>query len=289
MTTLVLSGLTTITTFQIFDGWDQLSEDINAVFAWIHSKLPENKFTRFVIYTTGTLALLRAIPFIFRRTAFFQFYEEQSFFFHRSCNHPEVLKMKDGLLSDIHNLPRSKNGKLIILELNMGSGTNASYYPADSYIIGTDFINEEQEKIEKNFLVGDERRINLDRFIHTRVEELRSVPDQSVSCVVSFHSLCSARKVGRALAEIRRVLVPKGRLYFIEHTEEKEYFTLLWLQQLNFRPSMFMLGCCIYSPESYIENAGFSKVSYRTTKIDLRNVRGPQVSLSPHIYGYAVK
>lgn len=298
MTNVVLSGLTTITTISLFDGWDHVSDilhDVREVACWIHSSLPENKFVRTSIYAIGSIVFLRSIPFILRRTAFFTYYEEEMAYFHRSNCNKDVMSMKQELLKELTDdqsavkLPLLEDEKFVILELNCGTGTNVSYFPEGSYVIGTDFNEENKEFFENNFLLSEESPVTLNRFVHTRVEELKSVPDNSISCVVSFHALCSARKKERALDEIRRVLMPGGRLYFIEHTLTNERFSLMWFMQLNFRPTMFLIGCCIDRPEKYIEDAGFSKVSLKNCNVDLSNIRGPLRSLSPHVYGYAVK
>jgi len=190
---------------------------------------------------------------------------------------------------DWKSLPLFEDEKLVILEINAGSGTNAIYYPDGAYVIATDSFDWDKENFEANFMYGEEGSLNLSSYINTIPEELAGVPDNSVSCVVSFHSLCNARKKDRALDEIYRVLMPGGRLYFIEHTTAKERFSMLWLWQLNFRPTMFLISCCIDTPENYIEDAGFSKVSYKTVDIDMSRMRGPLKCLVPHVYGYAIK
>lgn len=298
MSNLVISGLTTITTISLFDGWENISDildDVRKIACWVRSSLPENKFVRTSIYVFGGVVFLRCIPFILRRTSFFSYYEEQMKYFHRSNSNKEIMAMKQELLKELTDdandvkLPLIEDDKLVILELNCGTGTNVSYYPEGCVLIGTDFEEENREDFENNFLVSDENHVTFNRFIHTRVEELKGVPDNSVSCVVSFHALCSARKKGRAFDEIRRVLMPGGRLYFIEHTMTNERFSLMWFMQLNFRPTMFLVSCCIDRPEKFIENAGFSEVVIKSCDVDLSTIKGPLRSLTPHVYGYAVK
>ena len=294
MSNIVLSGLTTITTISFFDGWDNLSdilEDIKKIGCWFHHSLPENKLLKTAIYAFGSIVLLRSLPIVLRRTEFFAYYERQIYYFHRSNTIKQIIEFKEELLNELkeedHGLPLFKNDKLVILELNIGSGTNVSYYPNGCDLIGTDFLESSKEQLEHNFIL--EKNMTLRQFIEARPEELYSVPDNSVSCVVSFHSLCSARKAERALDEIKRVLMPGGKLYFIEHTNETQRFTMMWLVQLNFRPSMFLVHCCLKKIEDYIEDANFSKVFYRRCNVDLGRIIGPLHSLSPHVHGYAIK
>ena len=300
MSNVVISGLTAITTIQLFDGWESLSnivEDVGNLVCSIQSKLPENKFLRTSIYALGSVVLLRSLPFLLRQTSFFKYYDVETIYFHRSCNDKEVLSMKEEVLKELKSerrftkkFPLLEDEKMVILELNIGSGTNLSYYPEGAYIIGTDFMEDEKEKLENNFMLNDdERRLTLNRFVHTRAEELASVPDNSVSCVVSFHALCSTRKIDRALAEINRVLMPGGSFYFVEHTSVKERFTLMWLAQINFSLTLFAIACVIRDTGMFIEQAGFSKVSLQRKDIVLSRARGPLKALSPHVYGYAIK
>ena len=291
----------------MFDGWDGLYDivdDVRKICCWAHSQLPENKFVRASMYVVGTAVLLRSIPFVLRRTAFFAYHEQENIYFHRSCNQADVIAMKQELLKELSfetddnalkdGLPRlGLEKKLVILEINAGSGTNAVYYPHGARVIATDSREEECDKIQHNFMFNDDddegKRLHLSSYIHTIPEELSGVPDSSVSCVISFHALCNAKKRDRALDEILRVLMPGGRLYFIEHTTVRERFTLLWLAQLNFRPTMFILSCCIDTPETYLERAAFKKVSYKRKDVDMSRLSGPLKCLVPHIYGYAVK
>ncbi|XP_066921045.1 thiol S-methyltransferase TMT1A-like [Clytia hemisphaerica] len=298
-TNIIISGITAFSAIQVFDGGfssiSDVVEEIGNFGSWIHSQMPENRFLRTSIYTISAVAFVRSLPFILRRTEFFRYFEEECYFFHRTCSKPEVMEMKEELLKELKNADLTSdkfpliNDKLTILELNIGSGTNCSYYPDNAVVIGTDFIEEQKENIENNFLFNDDERLTLDRYIPTRVEELASIPDNSISCVVSFHALCSARQTSRALSEIKRVLMPGGRYYFIEHTVERNRFTFLWLAQLNFSLSLFMYACCLKKMEESIEHARFSKLTIKQRNVSMRNARGPMFALTPHVYGYAIK
>ena len=231
------------------------------------------------------------MPIILRRTEFFAYFDREIFYFHRSCNKEEVLKFKKELLEglksdDKHRLPLYDGEKLVILDANIGGGANLSYYPKSANIIGTDFDESSESKLMNNFLVSDFESV---KFIHTRLEELNCVSDESVSCVVSFHSLCSARNKPRALAEIKRVLLPGGKLFFIEHTLERRRFSSLWFWQKNFTPSLFLVKCCPIQIENEIPKAGFSNCCVKEFYVDMTKSCGPLRSLALHVYGYAVK
>lgn len=299
MANVIISGLTTISTITIFDGWDSIKdvmEESKKFLCFLNESLPQNRLLKTICYTAGGVILIRLIPFILRHTEFFKFFDREIIFFHRSNHQEELIDIKKELLKELkekNNLPKSYNNKLVILEINIGSGTNLSYYPTGSILIGTDIIQgEENELMEKNICLadyGEHKRFESFRFIHTPPETLQYIPDETVSCVVSFHSMCTSRGSLSALKEIKRVLKPKGKLYFIEHTREFRRFSSLWFLQINFMPSLFLVGCCIKNIESLINKVGFSNVKYSKAHIDLTECSKPMHALMPHIYGYAEK
>ena len=299
MSSVMLSGLTTITTISLFDGWENISDifdDLKKVACWINSQLPNNKAVRVLIYGAGSIIFLRSLPFLLRRTSLFLRFEQEVYHWHRANSDRDIMKFKEELLSDLkndtHELPLGKEEKLVILELNAGGGGNLSYYPEGSILIATDFMEEYGEILEQNFEGTDPGAlvsVGFDRFLHTRPEELASVPDESVSAVVCFHSLCSARRPDRALNEVKRVLMPGGKLFFIEHTWEQKRFSFLWFAQLNWAVTYWMWYCQNVNTQYYIDRAGFSEVWYKQVYANMNHHRGPLIGLSPHIYGFARK
>ena len=55
-------------------------------------------------------------------------------------------------------------------------------------------------------------------------------PDSSFDAVVITLVLCSVHDTAATLSEVRRVLKPGGKLYFMEHVVA-EWGTLLWMAQ----------------------------------------------------------
>ena len=295
MTYQILSAL--MSDINFFDEVRDLFYSIPDFFSVINSSLPDNRFARFLIYGTGTLLLVYTTPLLLRHTELFDYHYRQMAYFHRCC--PSVLDMKEELLAELKNdsvyIPKLYDEKLVILEINVGGGSNLMYYPEKSVLIATDMEEKYKEMLMQNFESESSENafishVTLDRFVQTNPEELVSVPDSSVSVVVCIHSLCQTRDLYRVLAEIRRVLLPKGRFYFIEHVQQFEKFTWDWFMQMRFLPVFTLVWCHVGRPTQIaIERTGFSKVSYKRIFVDFSNVSPrPIQALSPHIYGYAI-
>ncbi|MEZ5699049.1 MAG: methyltransferase domain-containing protein [Nitrosomonas sp.] len=110
-------------------------------------------------------------------------------------------------------------------------------------------------------------------------------PDNSFDAVVSTLVLCSVDSAKRALGEIKRVLKPEGKFYFIEHVIAKDTPHLIKWQKL-FQPIwILMCGNCYLTrdTESSIVDAGFQFQSIER----LRSTGSPPI-VSPTIKGIAI-
>lgn len=84
------------------------------------------------------------------------------------------------------------------------------------------------------------------------------LPRDSVDTVVATYTLCSIDAPAVAIAEIRRILRPGGRLLFSEHGASPEPQVRRWQDRLNGLNCRFCLGCNINRrPDRAIGNAGF--------------------------------
>jgi ubiquinone/menaquinone biosynthesis C-methylase UbiE len=80
----------------------------------------------------------------------------------------------------------------------------------------------------------------------------------TVETVVAAWTLCSIPDVARALAEMRRVLTPSGRLLFVEHGRAPDAAVRRWQDRLTPVWRRVAGGCHLNRPiTQLIEDAGF--------------------------------
>jgi len=139
-----------------------------------------------------------------------------------------------------------------VLEIGAGTGANLGHYP---------------EGLERLTLVEPDP--NMRRILAARVGEhvtlsaasadALDLADASVDVAISTLVLCSVPDPALALAELRRVLKPGGRLLFLEHVAHKEPEPLAWQRRIE--PVWVHLadGCRLTrDTEALIQEAGFA-------------------------------
>lgn len=168
-----------------------------------------------------------------------------------------------------------------VVEIGPGTGINFNYLPPGITWLGIE-PNEAFHKIlrkqatEKGIhatlLTGDAAKIPL--------------ADNSADAVLCTLVLCSVPDPVSAIADMKRVLKPGGKLIFIEHVAAPKKSGLRFLQDtLNPVNRAVADGCnCNRETWGYIEQAGFSN-----TEITHRRLEGTLRFHAPHIMGFAVK
>lgn len=99
-----------------------------------------------------------------------------------------------------------------ILEVGVGTGKNLPFYPPGREVTGIDVSARMLERARQRtaFLQGRFTLLKMD------VEHLE-FPDASFDAVVSTYVFCSVPDPIKGLEEVRRVLKPGGKAYFLEH------------------------------------------------------------------------
>jgi ubiquinone/menaquinone biosynthesis C-methylase UbiE len=99
-----------------------------------------------------------------------------------------------------------------VLEVGVGTGRNLPFYPDDLRLTGIDLS-------ERMLAVARRRARELGRVVDLRQGDAQalSFPDASFDAVIYALSLCSIPDDRKAVAEMKRVLRPEGRLLLLDH------------------------------------------------------------------------
>jgi ubiquinone/menaquinone biosynthesis C-methylase UbiE len=144
-----------------------------------------------------------------------------------------------------------------VLEIGAGTGANLAFYPeaADAVTLA-----EPEPPMAKRLARRVQQQARRFDIVEAPAERL-PFPDASFDTVVSTLVLCTVSDQARALAEIRRVLTPTGRLLFLEHIRSDDPRLSRWQDRLNGVNQVVAHGCnCNRSTVDAIRAAGFEIV-----------------------------
>ncbi len=153
-----------------------------------------------------------------------------------------------------------------VLEIGVGSGLNLPFYGAavhdvialepNARLIAMARRSRRAPRIAVDFLQGSAESIPLD--------------DRSIDTVLTTWTLCTIPHADAALAEMRRVLRPAGRLLFVEHGLAPDERVRWWQDRLTPAWRCLSGGCHLNRPiRALIEGAGF-----RTERIEMDYMPG---------------
>lgn len=149
-------------------------------------------------------------------------------------------------------IPRAEG---VVVEVGFGSGLNLPYYDASrvSRLFGVD---------PDGTMLGlsEQRSRSMSFVVETLRADGESMPLASnfADTVVVTYALCTIPDPQAALAEIRRVLKPAGRLIFIEHGQADGIRRRRWQLRLNGLWGALAGGCQLdRDPLRLIREAGF--------------------------------
>ena len=100
-----------------------------------------------------------------------------------------------------------------VVEIGFGSGTNVPYYPAEVEKVLAVNPSELGRKLAAKRLAASTVPVEFAGLDGSALP----VDDASADAVLSTWTLCTIPDVDAALLEVRRVLKPGGRLFFLEH------------------------------------------------------------------------
>jgi ubiquinone/menaquinone biosynthesis C-methylase UbiE len=141
-----------------------------------------------------------------------------------------------------------------VLEIGAGTGLNLPHYPdAVRELVATEPVEPMAQALERH-AQRYERPIEV---VRAPAEEL-PFPDDSFDSAISTMVLCTVDDADRAIAELRRVLRPGGRLLAIEHLPSESPRWAAVQRRLERPWKAFACGCRVTRhTDDAIAAAGF--------------------------------
>lgn len=166
-----------------------------------------------------------------------------------------------------------------VLEIGIGTGLNLPFYDRTRVksIVGVDpGLQMHRLALKRSVQAG--LKVEL---VGVSAERL-PVADASFDTVVSTYTLCTIPDPVAALKELRRALVPGGKLLFSEHGRAPDENVRRWQTRLQPYWTKIAGGCAMDRDiPALLEQGGFKP------QIQSRYIPGPKI-LSYHYWGEAV-
>jgi len=155
-----------------------------------------------------------------------------------------------------------------VLEIGVGSGLNLPFYrPPVREVLAL----EPAAKLVTMARSASRGTIMPVSFLEASAEAI-PLEDHCVDTIVTTWTMCSIPHAEAALAEMRRVLRPGGRLLFVEHGRAPDESVRRWQDRLTPAWRCIAGGCHLNRPiRSMIEGAGF-----RIDRIETGYIPGPR-------------
>jgi ubiquinone/menaquinone biosynthesis C-methylase UbiE len=156
---------------------------------------------------------------------------------------PEIARLRRELLAAVRG---------DILEIGFGTGLNLACYPAHVRRLTT--VDVRRHPLAELRLAASPITVEQ----HAGSAEDLPFATASFDSVVSTWTLCSIPDVVRALGEVRRVLRPPGRFFFLEHGLSPERAVQFWQHVLTPFYRLAAGGCHLNRDvATLIEGSGF--------------------------------
>ncbi len=155
-----------------------------------------------------------------------------------------------------------------VLEIGIGSGLNLPFYSRNvENVIGLD-PSPKLLSMARRHPCSQVRTVD---FVEGSAEAI-PLDDNSIDTVLTTWTLCSIPNAKRALAEMRRVLKPGGRLLFVEHGLAPDLNVRWWQNKLTPAWKRLGGGCHLNRAiKALIEDAGF-----QVDRLEMGYMRGPK-------------
>ena len=170
-----------------------------------------------------------------------------------------VMKNKESARLREAWIPRARGE---VLEIGIGSGLNLPFYSSEvQRVVGVEPSSALREMAAKRAAAG---RIRVD-LLSQSAEEPLPLPDRSMDTIVTTWTLCSIPDAPKALAQMKRVLKPDGRMLFIEHGRAPDPSVAVWQDRLTPVWKRIGGGCHLNRKiDELIAAAGFEIAELRT-------------------------
>ncbi|HSU75082.1 MAG TPA: class I SAM-dependent methyltransferase [Terrabacter sp.] len=140
-----------------------------------------------------------------------------------------------------------------VVELGFGSGPNLGLYPPEV----TRVIAVEPSDVAWELGAGRRARSPVPIVRGDLDGQALSLEDESADAVLSTLTLCTIPDLPQALAEVRRVLRPGGRLHFLEHGLAPDEGVRRWQRRLEPMQKRIFDGCHLTRPiDRLVEESG---------------------------------
>ena len=115
-----------------------------------------------------------------------------------------------------------------VLEVGVGTGKNAVYYPADAWMVAIDLVPEMATRAARRIAES-----NVKADVALMDAQVLAFEDESFDTVIATFVFCSVPDPVAGLRELRRVLRPSGQLLLLEHVRAEQPLVGALMDLLN--------------------------------------------------------